>query len=350
MPKFNRRRSHSRRTNLKTKFFTDALASRNTEDSPAEEEPEEENNTDEGDKYDFSAKEMLNDISILYSLCAESVNNKYLSTLMYVSLRHLGHAWREVDSFLSAVGGMTSKTCHKHSMTFLNSDIDEFCVDERGGKQSASFYDVYPELEELGRLFAVEGCSRKNSSFTVKELADFIDEQYYILTGDTKGDQPLVRSPQSLRLDLRRWGIRYSANKIRPYWIGHERDDVVDHRRRFVDYFSSREDDYYTVTPGEDPKWILPVSSDPAIILCKSSLGGSNKIVPFSFSKVTMSRPSGPTIFLQNDGWQETWLPSFRKVEEDRSCVAIFLFVILRLRSSLSTTKSGQMPSRNTLT
>ncbi|CAF1691705.1 unnamed protein product, partial [Adineta ricciae] len=143
------------------------------------------------------------------------------------------------------IGAMTAETCHKHSQCFLNEDIDQFCTDGRGGKQSASLYDLYPELEELAHVFAVEGCSRKDSSFTVNELAQDIDKQYYILTGEKKEIQVLVRSVQSIRLDLRRWGVHYSANKIRPYWTGHEREDAVEHRKKVVDYFLSRETHYY---------------------------------------------------------------------------------------------------------
>jgi hypothetical protein len=99
----------------------------------------------------------------------------------------------------------------------------------------------------------IEECSRKDSSFTVKELADHIDNQNYTLTGEMKGNQPLVRLAPSLCLDLRRWGIHYSASKIRPYWIGHECEDVIEHRRQIVNYFLSREDHYYTVSEGEDP-------------------------------------------------------------------------------------------------
>jgi hypothetical protein len=142
MPKYNRRRSHSRNTYRKTKLRTHSVSERDANDSPPEDELEERYTADEGERFDFSAKEMLDDISTLYSLCAESVNNKYLSTLMYVTLRHLGCPWRHVDSFLSTVGGMTAETCHKHSQTFLNKDIDEFCADGRGGRQTASFYDL----------------------------------------------------------------------------------------------------------------------------------------------------------------------------------------------------------------
>lgn len=151
----------------------------------------------------------------------------------------------------------------------MTEDFQEFCADGRGGKQIAAFYDVYPELEIQGRRFAIEGASRKSASFTVQELAEYVDQQYYSLTGEAKETDELIRSVQSLRLDLRRWGIYYASNKLRPFFIGHERQDVVEHRTKLVDYFLSRQDQYYRVTHGEDPRWIIPSCPNPILLLCK---------------------------------------------------------------------------------
>jgi hypothetical protein len=130
------------KTNIKTKLLNHSVYERDTDDSSPEDEPEERYSVDEGEGFNFTVKEMFDDISTLYSLCAESMKNKYLSTLMCVTLRHLGYSRRQGDSLVSNVGEMTARTYHKHSLTFLNNDIDEFCANERGGKQSASFYDL----------------------------------------------------------------------------------------------------------------------------------------------------------------------------------------------------------------
>jgi hypothetical protein len=87
---------------------------RDNVDSPPENEPEEWYNADEGEGFDFTVKEMLDDISSFYSLCADSVNNKYLCTLMYVTLRHLGYSRRQGDPLVSNIGEITARTCHKH--------------------------------------------------------------------------------------------------------------------------------------------------------------------------------------------------------------------------------------------
>lgn len=151
----------------------------------------------------------------------------------------------------------------------MTEDLQKFCFDERGGRHTPAFYDIYPELEIRGRQFAVDAASRKDASFTVQELAEYVDEHYYLLVGKKKETEELIRSIQSLRLDLRRWDIHYGVNKLRPFFIGHERQDVVEHRTKLVEYFLGRQHLYYRVTPGEDPQWIIPSCPQPVVLLCK---------------------------------------------------------------------------------
>jgi hypothetical protein len=82
-------------------------------------------------------------------------------------------------------------------------------------------------------------------------------------------DSPFIRSVASCRLDLRRWGAKFNPNSQRPYFEGHERMDVVEHRREFIKHFLDRREFYYTISDGDSPKWIAPTKSDPCILLCK---------------------------------------------------------------------------------
>ncbi|CAF0976438.1 unnamed protein product [Didymodactylos carnosus] len=145
-----------------------------------------------------------------------------------MALRHFNIRTGAVDEFLTGIGAFCRITCYKWSDVFLNHSFDEFVVERRGGKRGDGFYDLYPEIEIEARAFAVEACSRKAASFTVQELAQYIDSKFYELHGLKKTGSGLVRSVESVRLDLRKWGIHYSANGLRPYFLGHERPDVIE--------------------------------------------------------------------------------------------------------------------------
>ena len=63
----------------------------------------------------------------------------------------------------------------------------------------------------------------------------------------------------SCRADLIRWGAKWDHNKNRPYFEGHERDDVVIEREKFIDYFHQNKCLYYSITPGPIYSWATPV-------------------------------------------------------------------------------------------
>ncbi len=75
----------------------------------------------------------------------------------------------------------------------------------------------------------------------------FIKGDYEAFSND------LIRSERSCRLDLPRWGAKFEASSQRPYFEGHERDDVVKHRNEFINYFLAHKDFYYTITDGDIP-------------------------------------------------------------------------------------------------
>jgi hypothetical protein len=37
-----------------------------------------------------------------------------------------------------------------------------------------------------------------------------------------------------IRLDLARWGAKWGKNSKKPYFIGHEREDVVKERKKLI--------------------------------------------------------------------------------------------------------------------
>lgn len=179
MPKVNRQRSHSRHVNSRRSI--ESITSNETETFSSDEEEEEIliNPNADIDHIDFSNESVLNDISDLFSFCKEQINTRFISVLIYMSLRHFGHSWRDVESFLTSIGGMTNKTCHKWTNILVNKDFDEFTIEERGGKRGDSFWDCYPDLELEAKQFVFEECSKTEATFTAETLAIFIDNRFY---------------------------------------------------------------------------------------------------------------------------------------------------------------------------
>ncbi|CAF4730061.1 unnamed protein product, partial [Rotaria sp. Silwood2] len=222
---------------------------------------------------------------------------------------------------------MTAQTSHKWAVVFIKGDYEEFSSDSRGGKHTDSFYDTFHEIEADARSFVVQACSRKSGDFKAMDLAQFIDIKYYEVIGIKKqsGDD-LIRSERSCRVDLRRWGAKFDANSQRPYFEGHERDDVVKHRREFINHFLTRKDFYYTITDGETPMWNVPIQNPHRILIFHDeSTFRSGEVSPkrwffqentpfFSkgrgrshmVSDFLVQHPSGPFFELSENEWQQS--------------------------------------------
>ena len=268
MPFVSKQRMHCR--NLNNKRYPAENSGRSSESEVSEEDAMEFEQHEESESLYYGEKITLNEISDLFELCKSECPLKYISVLLYMSLRHFGVTWQDCNHFLVQIGASTAETAHKWAKTFTHGDFDEFFTEGRGGNRMGDFYDLFPEIETNAKLFTLESCSRKSADFTSTDLAQYIDEQYYSITQSVKGDNaPLVRSPQSCRLDLRRWGARFESNGNRPYFEGHERSDVVDHRSKFIEYFLARKDHYYTITEGVTPMWTVPTKSPPIVLFCE---------------------------------------------------------------------------------
>ncbi len=96
---------------------------------------------------------------------------------------------------------------------------------------------------------------KKECTFGDHTLYNYMNEHYKELTG-TNIDK--ARSECMLLYDLKRWGFKHKDNSKRSYFEGHERADVLPERNKFVDYFLSRIDNYYTVNEL-DNSWVMPI-------------------------------------------------------------------------------------------
>ncbi|CAF1071846.1 unnamed protein product [Rotaria magnacalcarata] len=134
MPRVNKRLRHIVAFN--TRRSNETLVSKRCEDYSYEQQKEECTTlfTLDGqiDHIDFQNDSIMNDIFDLFSYCNTQINTRFLSTLVYMSLRRFSHTRRVVDSFLTTIGGLTAKTCQKWSNLLVNNDFDEFIEDGRG--------------------------------------------------------------------------------------------------------------------------------------------------------------------------------------------------------------------------
>ena len=135
-----------------------------------------------------------------------------------------------------------------------------------GKYERVSLYDYYPDLEQEARNFALKFGQLKTAIFKVKDLAIFVTKRFKEIELEHKLEEnELVRSEWSCRVDLLRWGAKWDHNKNRPYFEGHERDDVVTEREKFVEYFHANKHLYYSVTPGPIASWVTPIRTENSI-------------------------------------------------------------------------------------
>ncbi|CAF4315402.1 unnamed protein product [Rotaria sp. Silwood2] len=118
----------------------------------------------------FNEKLSLTNIGDLAEMCKSKCDIKHISTLLYMSLRYFNIKWEDADEFLKNIGFTTAKTSHKWATVFIKGDYQEFSSDLRGGKQTDSFYDTFPEIEADARAFVVQACSQKSADFKAADL------------------------------------------------------------------------------------------------------------------------------------------------------------------------------------
>ena len=116
MPIYRKRKSHLVTNNLKKKLLTETSREENSDFTTDEEQDlKKELHETEAKEFDYTTEEALEIIGELYALCAETVSIRYLSTLLYMTIRHVKLSWRDTESKLKVIGTMSIKSCYKWS-------------------------------------------------------------------------------------------------------------------------------------------------------------------------------------------------------------------------------------------
>jgi len=177
---------------------------------------------------------------------------RIFSVIIYLILSKCNVKYVEKREILQVLNLLTIQRCEIWIKT-LREEEDLTCItrDLRGNYKRNLFYELYPDLEQEAKAFAIEKLSQKKCSFKIIDLANFVNDRFKELYGSGLADEDsddknkLIRSVESIRCDLIRWGAVYDANKKRPYFEGHERDDVVKSRKEFCKYFIENKNLYY---------------------------------------------------------------------------------------------------------
>lgn len=189
-------------------------------------------------------------------------------------MKHFKISNLEIESVLKKFELLSIKTTTFWVNQCSKGDFSGLQFDGRINGRHEEFYDIYPDIEIEARNYAIIKASEKSSAFTVYDLAVYITELYEKETGENL--ITLVRSESSCKRDLIRWGAYLGKNSNRPYFEGHERVDVVEHRERFVGYFASREHFYYQIESDQNDKekcdWINPMRKEDDVCFKKTVL------------------------------------------------------------------------------
>lgn len=97
----NKRQAHLSMIKTKRLSTQEAESEESAEDEVEEMEVEE---TEEEEPRNFKDRITMNDMSDLFELCKSHCPIKYLSVLVYTTLRSFGINWRSCDSFLKTIG------------------------------------------------------------------------------------------------------------------------------------------------------------------------------------------------------------------------------------------------------
>jgi hypothetical protein len=201
----------------------------------------------------FSLSNVNDLICIFYDSISNmnSVHRRVLSLIVYLVLKLSDVCFTSCEHIFYSLSLLTIRSCNEWVSTII--DEDDVCVvlrDKRGTHKRSKFYDSFPELEGEAKAYALKRASEKKSNFDAHELSVFIDKRFreiHQLERDfvELDENKLIRSKESCRADLLKWGARYDKNSCRPYFEGHEREDVVIDRKNYVNYFVENKDFFY---------------------------------------------------------------------------------------------------------
>ncbi|RNA03539.1 hypothetical protein BpHYR1_006494 [Brachionus plicatilis] len=179
-----------------------------------------------------------------------------------------------------------------------------------------------PEMEKEARTFCLSQASLKQCVFNVQSLANFIDRRFRELYPEVEIDQDeLVRSEECCRADLLKWEAKYDSNTNRPYFEGHEREDVLKYRKEFITYLLDSKDYFYILKKENgEYSWIKQMRKQKILIFHDDSIfrSGKGRSIMVSFFKVCHDQTD---VFQLNQEEYDEAVGKFPELEDDHGFV-----------------------------
>jgi len=206
-----------------------------------------------------------------------------MSVLISIILKHFKISNKDIDRILNLCDLLTFETAHFWTKQYSDGDYSGLDLEGRRNGRTDLFYDTFPDIENSARIWSIVQSKDRSAKFSPYDLALYISKVYEEETNSELTDGKLIRSESSCRRDLLRWGFYLGKNKNRPYYLGHEREDVVIHRNEFTKYFVERKHLYWTLTDTEDKEnceWTMPMRQE----------NGDKKVALFCHDEVNNRR------------------------------------------------------------
>lgn len=127
----------------------------------------------------------MNDVADLFAILIDllpafsAIQKRVLSVVIYCLLRLVNIHYERIRQILIDLRLADISTCHMWAMTVIeHRDPTIILRDGQRDRKYISFYDRYPELEQLVKMHVLEGVKDKTSSFDCLQLAKFVDETF----------------------------------------------------------------------------------------------------------------------------------------------------------------------------
>ncbi|CAF1336046.1 unnamed protein product [Rotaria sordida] len=132
----------------------------------------------DGQELPFNGKFLLTNIGGLAEMYKSKCDARYLSTLLYMSLRFLDVKWEEIDRFLKNIGFITAQTSQKWTTVFIKGDFEEFSNDLRGGRDRSHMVSDFLAQHPSGLFFELSEDEWKQAVTKYKSLSEDSDVNY----------------------------------------------------------------------------------------------------------------------------------------------------------------------------